>query len=507
MRTQRTCPTRPIVSAAMRALLLAALAALLASCAFESPQLAQVSCENEGEIEVARRCEGGFWVDIESPEDGGLSDADAADTCVPLSDEALCEQAQVACGPLTVDDGCGESRTIDCGGCAGEPYEEEVGQPYPCCESGQSCMCQDVERFEPRCEAGTCEVVSLGVETRASGCEACEAQCDDPSECGYASSCALTGERTQTCVGQACVDGACVESAEPFERTEICERDTDGESCVAVDACSVGSCEAGECASTPICDGTTASCGCESCQDCSELDGWYTTSAPTPCCDEGGAAASCLCQPRERRVYRCDGTSCAYDVVETDVQRTGCETCAADGCGDYSSCQTASTCALEGTQTRTCEVAVCSPETGLCAVEIEQESETCNVTTDGTTCSNEVFPGCDFASCSSGSCVTMTQCENTDTSCGCESCEDCTQRPDEWHPVESSFVACCEGNDLCECGVEERHEWTCGASECELTATGDTRAATPRGCNTCGSTCLESVPGPCCSAGASGNCQ
>ncbi|RDV38822.1 hypothetical protein DV096_08475 [Bradymonadaceae bacterium TMQ3] len=505
MRTQLFLPTpHSLVTQAWRAVVLAALTTWLASCAFESSQLAEVRCEKEGEVEGARRCEGGFWVSDPLLDDGGLPDT--PDSCTSPSDEELCELARVACGPLTIEDACGVSRSVDCGGCAGAPFEEEVGEAYHCCESGESCLCQDVERFESRCQDGVCEVVSLGIETRTSGCEACEAQCDDPGECTYETECSLTGEQTQVCVGHACVDGACVESDTPFERTQVCDRSTQGESCTPADACSVGSCEAGACASTPVCDGTTASCGCDSCQNCSELDGWYPIGSSSRCCDDTNGAASCTCQEHERRVYRCDGTSCAYSVLESEVRRTGCETCAAAPCGDFAQCQTAQICATEGTRTRSCEVAVCNPDTSLCDVEFEQESEACTVDTDGDECALEAFPGCDEASCEGGVCVSATTCENTDTSCGCESCEDCTERPEQWIEDPTSFEACCDNNSLCECGMEVRHIWICGEAECELSATGETRPVRIN-CSACSHNCIASAPGPCCSNGGSNNCQ
>ncbi len=65
----------------------------------------------DGGLDATSR-DGGAW-------DGDLRDGAASDACVGETQAALCTQSQVECGPLSVVDGCGQSRDIaSCGTCS-----------------------------------------------------------------------------------------------------------------------------------------------------------------------------------------------------------------------------------------------------------------------------------------------------------------------------------------------------------------------------------------------------
>ncbi|RAL21589.1 hypothetical protein DL240_12085 [Lujinxingia litoralis] len=485
-------------SLALAALILTSALLLLAGCSFESAQLASVRCEQEGEVRDDQRCTEGYWVKTDDLLDLGLGDtADTPDVCVPESDSALCADHGAVCGPLSVTDRCGEPRNVECGSCPGESYEREVGDPYPCCEGNQTCMCQDVERFGPGCEDGTCKEIFLGQETRTSGCAPCAAECDSWGECSWSSTCALTGERTRSCTGQACQAGACVDADAPFNETEACPRDTDTLSCAVPDACSTGTCGAGECQSSPRCEGTTESCGCESCEDCSLRDGWYNRGTAEPCCGTGSTASSCLCQTREYREYSCDGTACTYEVTNTDVIQSNCTTCQPKSCVDYSPCETGSTCGTQGTRTRTCQREICEPTTGECTARINVEEHSCVVDTAGRSCDLNDTDSCIMGVCSEGSCISVPVCEGTNASCGCATCEDCTQRADEWIVDEDSLADCCHEGGVCQCGQEVLHTWRCGDTGCERYPTATVRDA-QTSCTHCQHGCIEPGGSPCC---------
>ncbi|MBA2661450.1 MAG: putative metal-binding motif-containing protein [Bradymonadaceae bacterium] len=77
-----------------------------------------------------------------------------------------------------------------------------------------------------------------------------------------------------------------------------------------------------------VCEGTTASCGCAACTDCSGEDRWYDVGPTYACCS--GVAGACTCQNREFRVHYCAPdplNTCAYNVTTTDILQTGCVDC------------------------------------------------------------------------------------------------------------------------------------------------------------------------------------
>lgn len=55
-----------------------------------------------------------------------------ADGCAPETDAELCSRLTIACGPFTAEDNCGETRSVDCGGCSA---------PSTCGGSGTANVC------------------------------------------------------------------------------------------------------------------------------------------------------------------------------------------------------------------------------------------------------------------------------------------------------------------------------------------------------------------------------
>ena len=183
-----------------------------------------------------------------------------------------------------------------CGGCEGCKDDSgcynacdekdgwyDVGSSYPCCDSatGESCACQKQEARDYYCDNGSCAYNVVNDRTVYSNCSSC----------------------------------------------------SDGDSCTA------DSCSDGVCSNTPYCTGTDSSCGCTSCTNCDEKDGWYDVDDSYPCCNSA-TGESCACQKQEKRDYYCDNGSCAYNVDDNRTVYSNCsscsdgDSCTADSCSD-----------------------------------------------------------------------------------------------------------------------------------------------------------------------------
>jgi hypothetical protein len=163
-----------------------------------------VTCDEEGAVEAGRRCQGGVWVsaDAGSRIDGGV-DCDE-------TNQEFCARVSASCGEVTAEDGCGNMRTIDCGGCDGlascVDNSCECDIEAACAELRLECDSVDV--------AGTCaNVQRINCGTCGSGatCEqnlcACEdgytkmnaQNCADVDECSMgADDCDPNAECTNT---------------------------------------------------------------------------------------------------------------------------------------------------------------------------------------------------------------------------------------------------------------------------------------------------------------------
>lgn len=101
-----------------------------------------------------------------------------------------------------------------------------------------------------------------------------------------------------------------------------CEVDItyDSENCITCNSCqyySEGSCH-------DYCEGIDTNCGCSSCVNCDDLDGWVDLEVLYSCCDEN---KRCTCQDQEYQDYFCSGTSCTYSVTDARVKKSECVEC------------------------------------------------------------------------------------------------------------------------------------------------------------------------------------
>lgn len=190
--------------------------------------------------------------DAATTEDGSLEDA-----CVPLSDEALCAEHEIQCGPLEVEDGCGTWRIVEeCGPCAeGVCGELEPGR-CACTPESDAELCDAAGA-----ECGALEAVdACGAERVVASCGSCQGyeSCGGGGEsnvCG----CAPESD-TELCaeVGAVCGD---------LVITDVCgvEREVDcgaeAEVCEGYESCGGGG-EPNVCGCTPkTCASEAMMCG------------------------------------------------------------------------------------------------------------------------------------------------------------------------------------------------------------------------------------------------------
>ena len=75
-------------------------------------------------------------------------------------------------------------------------------------------------------------------------------------------------------------------------------------------------CESGNCIA--YCNGLDANCGCTSCVNCNDLDGWVDSGHQYSYCDE---SLECIWQGfgQEYRDYSCSKTTCVYSVTDAQI--------------------------------------------------------------------------------------------------------------------------------------------------------------------------------------------
>ncbi len=108
--------------------------------------------------------------------------------CTTLSDEELCEEEEVECGPLQVVDACGESRNIDT---CGLP-SEVCGEFETCGGGGEEGVCG--------CTPTSCEEEGILCGTISDGCGAqleCDLFCAEQVEVGDQHGCAVGSGRVK----------------------------------------------------------------------------------------------------------------------------------------------------------------------------------------------------------------------------------------------------------------------------------------------------------------------
>ena len=133
-------------------------------CSYESSGLADVTCEGDAQRE-GYVCQEGVWVRDGSPPPEDM------DECVPESDAQLCQQQQVACGPLDgVTDRCGAPRSVaDCGACP----DDQTCSASGACEPAE-CVPEEEEVLCGARECGPLEVTDRCGQERTVDCGGCE---------------------------------------------------------------------------------------------------------------------------------------------------------------------------------------------------------------------------------------------------------------------------------------------------------------------------------------------
>lgn len=95
---------------------------------------------------------------------------------------------------------------------------------------------------------------------------------------------------------------------------------------------------------------------------------------------------------------------------------------------------------------------------------------------------------CHIADCRDGQCIEEPRCEGTDRECGCEGCEDCTER-DGWYPTGTTTPCCDRNFGICSCTEQEYRKYYCDGASCEYDIT-DARTE-KSGCSRCSNGCCD----------------
>ncbi|RVU46833.1 hypothetical protein EA187_06785 [Lujinxingia sediminis] len=507
------------------------------SCSEEGAQCVEGGC-------VVPTCDDGVQNGAESDVDCGGDSCEACDVGQQCGADADCGEALAGpWGECVFEDGdaciqagvqtrvvevfsCGEE-----GVCASEEIEgsqscERVTEADVCAEAmfGEWSSCEALEGAEAdlcaydgerrrtvtsfACASQSCEpaerdeVESCVRETDALACG--EAVIGEWSGCEAvdgASVCALEGERRREIATYSCAEGGCQESIS--EEVESCALETDALECGAQEVGEWGPCMGfdGTCSQTGTQTRTITSyaCGSGACvpsqrdetQSCSRDQGGVQCQEPDygAWSDCGGFANACALEgTRSRTVtyYECAGDdSCApREEVETESctrDTTGMSCGAGVTHGEWSSCEYATECSLNGERTRSVVTQSCAGGGCESVTTTEIDTTACVRNTAGTSCGEGVTYGDWSASCEYASVCAL---EGTRTrsvvtrSCAGGSCEAVTTSETEVH------ADCARDTADVECGGTTHSDWSaCGgfADECAQEGT-QTRTATDRIC-------------------------
>lgn len=437
--------------------LIVAAALLFAACSYESAALGDVECDEEGAIDGDRVCQDGYWVHDgtldagdDVTDDTGDDVGDDADDvpCTAETDQELCDgyDGGRECGQWTITDSCGEERNVDCGDCGDEFCIEETGQCSPCPGISLDEICDE---FVPEGD-DECGFVDVPDDCEIDGpieCGCGETICGDWSECSTdppVDQCIDSGTQTRSCTPMVCSEGSCEEGSEYTEQRD-CQAPVETQCTDGVTACHEGFCQSdGTCLEESICAGTDSECGCESCEDCTELES-DCTHDPSADCERPPTATGCPdwgVQDANCYDYVCnpDGTGCELSTTPT----TGELSCVYDPTGDP------------------CDISGCPSQTGVCA-------------SDG------------------GSYTCEPPCPDGECGCTASECTDCSELGGQWVDDGDPYACCDDDDDPCECQDQIMEIYGCNdaGTGCEVVDT-ETQTVTT-GCIACGGPHTECV--------------
>ena len=313
-----------------------------------------------------------------APTGGGATGGGGGSACQPPSNTALCASVGATCGPQTLVDNCGATRTLNCGACGASTT----------CSAGQ-CVCvaetnpQFCARVARQCGAVTAPD-NCGAIRTVSSC----GTCSSPLSCNPAGQCACTRETDVAFCARRGVSCGTSSGADNcgMARSVACG------SCTSPNTCSAGQCSCAAESDVGFCQRLGATCGSMSgtdlCGNPKNVANCGTCSSPNTC---GGAGVPnrCGCGQSDADFCAAHGAQCG--------QVSG-----SDRCNVYRSGVSCGAC----TQPQTCSAS------NLCVCVAESAAALC--TRLGKNCG----PMTALDNCGTSRSVTCGTCTAANTSCG-----------------------------------------------------------------------------------------
>ena len=260
------------------------------------------------------------------------------DICIEGFCQNTCSVGQVCDdgNEYTHGDVCTE--TIDGCVCVGEPEctvnadcdDDNACTSDVCDENG---VCQHDCLVGQSCNDGNRLTINdVCVLDSGCPCQGTPVACIDATDCDDELPCTIDTCENNVCVHTAidcdddnlCTDDSCNPlTGECVNESIVCN---DNNSCTT-DSCNPDT----GCVYTSICDGTDTDCGCETCVNCNDQDGWYPIGSTYTCCN-GNRLLCDTCNDEEYRDYYCSGYSCTYSVIQTQTITSGCSLCPNETC-------------------------------------------------------------------------------------------------------------------------------------------------------------------------------
>ena len=433
-------------------------------------------------------------------------------SCQAESEESFCGRFAAQCGSVQGENNCGETLTVDCGGCENNdpcnadktcPICQPLSDEALCSRQGLQCGDHQVTNNCNDMVSITCPGCDNGFVCSASG--ACE--CPEPScqsvECGVASNaCGNTKSCPNTCnaTTQQCVGNNCQ-----------CKPQSDQELCADATA------TCGSITVTDRCNATrTVSCGsCNNGQVCTASNDCCTPKSNAQLCSEAGRVCGSLTVTDNCGVQRTISSCGSCDPGE-NCNNAGACVCPQPSCSGVACGSVTNACGNTASCPNTCNATTqqCVGNSCLCKPETDQQlcantecgtispQDRCNMTRV-LTCPNSCSSG---EVCSSNSCVcpqpscSGIPCGSVSNACG--NTKSCT------NTCNATTQQCV--NNVCSCKPQSAQE-VCAGAECGSVTvtnrcTGDPLTFNCGGCAG-GESCLNNqcvCPQPSCNVGICG---